>query len=195
MDALLGTEIDPLVQRRVQDRVAAVAAEASADLPRLRGELEATRAKVRDLRRRTVETDRSPRLAAIYPAFEDRFRGTEAEVRERLAVYVRDCVRSGTEGPRVLDVGPGRGEWLAMPADPPFPPSARPAAVPGHDQRIHRDPDPELHPKEDIDLSRMRVEGVDAAATAVLAEALNTSLFGPQDYALLARVPPNDYGE
>jgi hypothetical protein len=198
MDALLGTEIDALVERRVQERVAAVATEATADLARLRGELEATRAEVRDLRRRTAETDRSPRFAAIYPAFEDRFRGSEAEVRERLAVYVpevRDCVRSGTEGPRVLDVGPGRGEWLAMLADPPFPPSARPPAIFWHDQRIHRDPDPRATPKEDIDLSRMRVEGVDAAATAVFADALNTSLFGPQDYALLARVPPDDYGE
>jgi hypothetical protein len=170
----------------------------SGELALLRSELAETRAELRELRLQLARRDHSPRFAAIYPAFEDRFRGSEAEVRERLAVYVpevRDCVRSGTEGPRALDVGPGRGEWLAMLADPPFPPSARPAAVPGHDQRIHRDPDPRATPKEDIDLSRMRVEGVDAAATAVLADALNTSLFGPQDYALLARVPPDDYGE
>jgi hypothetical protein len=66
MDALLGTEIDALVERRVQEGVAAVAAEATADLARLRGELEATRAEVRDLRRRTAETS-TPRRPPRSP--------------------------------------------------------------------------------------------------------------------------------
>jgi hypothetical protein len=47
----------------------------------------------------------------------------------------------------------------------------------------------ELHPKEDVDLSGLRVDGVAAADTAVLAAALQKGLFGPQDYALLLRTP------
>ena len=41
-------------------------------------------------------------------------------MRERLAVYlpeVRSCVRPDVAGPRVLDLGPGRGEWLALLAE------------------------------------------------------------------------------
>jgi SAM-dependent methyltransferase len=45
----------------------------------------------------------------------------------------------------------------------------------------------ELHPKEDVDLSGLRLNGVGAAETALLAAALQKGLFGPQDYALLAR--------
>lgn len=53
---------------------------------------------------------------AQYESFEDRFRGSEDEVRARLAVYlpVLEKVAAGTpEGP-VLDVGCGRGEWLEL---------------------------------------------------------------------------------
>ena len=85
------------------------------ELALLRAELAELRDEVRALRAREL----SPRFAAIYPAFEDRFRGTEADVRERLAVYlpeVRSCV-SDAAGPRVLDLGPGRGEWLQVLAD------------------------------------------------------------------------------
>jgi len=87
-------------------------------------EIAELRAEVRALRERldavsAAANGYSPRFASIYPAFEDRFRGAESEVRERLAVYlprVRQAVRVGA-GPRVLDVGPGRGEWLALLAE------------------------------------------------------------------------------
>jgi 2-polyprenyl-3-methyl-5-hydroxy-6-metoxy-1,4-benzoquinol methylase len=55
----------------------------------------------------------SERFAAIYPAFEDRFRGSEAEITGRQSVYlpvVEQVVMSGG----VVDVGPGRGEWLTL---------------------------------------------------------------------------------
>jgi len=55
----------------------------------------------------------SERFTAIYPAFEDRFRGSEAEITGRQSVYlpvVKQVVTSGG----VVDVGPGRGEWLAL---------------------------------------------------------------------------------
>ena len=48
----------------------------------------------------------------------------------------------------------------------------------------------ELHPKEDdVDLAGLRLTGVGARDTALLAAALQKGLFGPQDYALLARTP------
>lgn len=56
------------------------------------------------------------RFAAIYPAFQDRFRGSEAEISRRLCAYLPDVERlvgsAGSGG--VADIGPGRGEWLAL---------------------------------------------------------------------------------
>ena len=89
----------------------------------LRDELARMRAELALLRSAVGSPAPEPaggRFAAIYPAFEDRFRGAEADVRERLAVYlpqVRAVVRTDAGGPRVLDVGPGRGEWLALLAE------------------------------------------------------------------------------
>jgi O-antigen chain-terminating methyltransferase len=266
------------------------APDVTVELAQLRAELAATRAELGALREQLAARDRSPRFAAIYPSFEDRFRGAEAEVRARLSVYlpeVRACVHANGAGPRVLDLGPGRGEWLALLTE-----SGVPAmgiddnaamvdilrgrgldvvcgdaaehltavadgaldvvtafhvvehldlesllAMLAHARRVlrpgglliletphpanlvmgacnfyldptHRSPVPparleflgtasgftdirtwELHPKEDVDLSAMRLDGVAAADTAVLAAALQKGLFGPQDYALLLRVP------
>lgn len=80
-------------------------------------EIDELRAEVAELRAQlAVLAGHSPRFAQVYPAFEDRFRGGEAEVRERLAVYLPRvrAVVTDADGPRVLDVGPGRGEWLAL---------------------------------------------------------------------------------
>ncbi len=260
------------------------------EIARLRAELAETRSELGALREQLAERDRSPRFAAIYPAFEDRFRGAEADVRARLSVYlpeVRACVRADADGPRVLDLGPGRGEWLALLSEAGVPAvgvddsaamverlrgrgldvvlddaarhladtadgaldvvtafhvvehldlesllalldHARRVLRPGgvliletpHPANLvmgacnfyldptHRSPVPparleflaaasgftgirtwELHPKEDVDLSGLRLDGVQAADTAALAAALQKGLFGPQDYALLGRAP------
>jgi len=262
----------------------------AAELAGLRAELDATRAELNALREQLADRDRSPRFAAIYPAFEDRFRGAEAEVRERLSVYLPEvlaCVHPCPSAPRVLDLGPGRGEWLALLAaagvramgvddnaamvdhlrrrgldvvsadaaehlaavpddamdvvtafhvvehldlesllgllaqarrvlppggllilETPHPANLVMGACNFYLDPTHRSPVPparlqflatqsgftdvrtwELHPKEDVDLSAMRLDGVAAADTAVLAAALQKGLFGPQDYALLLRVP------
>lgn len=84
----------------------------------LRTELAELRAEVAWLRERLAGV--GPRFAQMYPAFEDRFRGSTDDVRARLAVHlprVLAAVTPGAPGPRVLDAGPGRGEWLALLAE------------------------------------------------------------------------------
>ena len=62
-----------------------------------------------------------PRFAALYADFTDRFRGSTAEVTAKLAGYLPDVHRlvgavagAGEAGTGVVDVGSGRGEWLAL---------------------------------------------------------------------------------
>jgi SAM-dependent methyltransferase len=58
----------------------------------------------------------SPRFEALYFTFEQRFRGTREEIRERLRYYLPLLRGSvvGKEGSPVLDIGCGRGEWLEL---------------------------------------------------------------------------------
>lgn len=57
---------------------------------------------------------RRKRQDDVYERFEEAFRGEEAEIRERVAVYLRDVAfLAGSDTP-VLDVGCGRGEWLSL---------------------------------------------------------------------------------
>lgn len=55
----------------------------------------------------------SPIDAALYQAFEDRYRGSEDLIRERQLSYVDLIADSLKLGP-VLDIGCGRGEWLKI---------------------------------------------------------------------------------
>ncbi len=94
------------------------------DLPALRNELAATRVLALDAQRRVAALEerlqsagagpaRSPVFPTLYPDFQDRFRGSEAEIRRRLQVYLPDAHRLvGTGG--IVDVGPGRCEWLSL---------------------------------------------------------------------------------
>ena len=55
-------------------------------------------------------------LDPLYLAFENQFRGTREEIRERLLEYV-PLIReagAGGEGRELLDIGCGRGEWLEI---------------------------------------------------------------------------------
>jgi SAM-dependent methyltransferase len=52
----------------------------------------------------------------IYFAFQNRFRGTRAEIKERMKIYLPTIQEAGAgsiEAP-ILDVGCGRGEWLEL---------------------------------------------------------------------------------
>ena len=53
---------------------------------------------------------------ALYVSFEDRFRGTQADIKERQRVYlpyIQEALKNTDNAP-VLDVGCGRGEWLEL---------------------------------------------------------------------------------
>jgi 2-polyprenyl-3-methyl-5-hydroxy-6-metoxy-1,4-benzoquinol methylase len=52
-------------------------------------------------------------FGAIYPGFQERFRGSRQEIRLKLQPYLADVRRVVGEA-GVLDVGAGRGEWLHL---------------------------------------------------------------------------------
>jgi len=97
--------------------------------------LQALEELVRDLYRKLAETSRhvavletklddkvdgsGPRFASLYAEFTDRFRGSTEEVTAKLAGYLPDVRRlvragAGVGAAGVVDVGSGRGEWLAL---------------------------------------------------------------------------------
>lgn len=63
----------------------------------------------------TAEQERRRhRQDAVYERFEEAYRGTEADIRERVAVYVPDVEFLAQGTAPLLDVGCGRGEWLTL---------------------------------------------------------------------------------
>jgi SAM-dependent methyltransferase len=62
-------------------------------------------------------TSDDPRaLDLLYARFEEQFRGPRAEIEKRLSIYLpvlREVMAGSSERP-VLDLGSGRGEWLAL---------------------------------------------------------------------------------
>jgi O-antigen chain-terminating methyltransferase len=55
-------------------------------------------------------------LDAMYASFEDKFRGTRSDIRQRQAIYlpyIREAKAGTVEAP-VVDLGCGRGEWLEL---------------------------------------------------------------------------------
>jgi SAM-dependent methyltransferase len=55
-------------------------------------------------------------LEALYVSFEDHFRGTREDIKERCKVYLPLIKEAGlgTDGMPILDLGCGRGEWLEL---------------------------------------------------------------------------------
>lgn len=63
--------------------------------------------------------EKSHLLDGLYAGFEERFRGTSEEIRQRLQVYIPYMKKTGVgsvEAP-IIDIGCGRGEWLGLCAD------------------------------------------------------------------------------
>ena len=87
-------------------------------------QLEALEARVRELEgevaalRASASADGTgERFAAVYARFADRFRGSREEVVAKLRPYLADVARvlqPAEPGPRVVDVGCGRAEWLSL---------------------------------------------------------------------------------
>ena len=55
-------------------------------------------------------------LDAFYASFDERFRGSKEEIKERLKVYLPfvKAAGVGSKSMQILDVGCGRGEWLEL---------------------------------------------------------------------------------
>jgi SAM-dependent methyltransferase len=65
---------------------------------------------------KTILKEEDHLLDAMYVAFEDRFRGTREEIKERLKVYLPHVQQANIGKPSspILDLGCGRGEWLEL---------------------------------------------------------------------------------
>ena len=67
----------------------------------------------------TARAEKAQLLDPLYLSFEDRYRGTRADIKQRQSVFVplvEACVRA-TGGAPVVDLGCGRGEWLEVLAE------------------------------------------------------------------------------
>ena len=64
----------------------------------------------------TIVKEEDHFLDAMYVSFEDQFRGTREDIKERQKVYLPyiEQAKAGTEDAPILDVGCGRGEWLEL---------------------------------------------------------------------------------
>ena len=106
---------------RALDRVEGHMQSVRSDVELLRGNLANARAQVETLLHdfraapevvtRTAAEAADVRIADIYSRFEERFRGSRSDVAASLDVYEDDFDRLGAGGP-VVDLGPGRGEFL-----------------------------------------------------------------------------------
>lgn len=127
--ASLGDELRAEVRQRTEFEQRVDAAERR--LERLRLETSQAHARVglllEEARRRLPEPFDDEQLArlteesrhafdALYVAFEDQFRGTHDDVKQRLAVYVPivEAAHAGRAAAPVLDLACGRGEWLEL---------------------------------------------------------------------------------
>ena len=57
-----------------------------------------------------------PELDTLYAKFEDKFRGTREEIKERQRIYLPYIMETNknTSGGEILDLGSGNGEWLEI---------------------------------------------------------------------------------
>lgn len=89
-----------------EQRVATLLAEANKRLP----------APFDEEQLRAIAGESEHRLDAFYAAFDEEFRGTRADIKQRLRVYLPILEKQGigSAAMPILDVGSGRGEWLEL---------------------------------------------------------------------------------
>lgn len=110
------TQLTNYLVELVQCKAGAV--DLAAAVTRLGEELaqKASVAQVDALAKKADVAEEDHQLDAFYVSFEDRFRGTREDIKQRVAVYlpvVRDA-KAGAKNAPILDVGCGRGEWLEL---------------------------------------------------------------------------------
>lgn len=61
-------------------------------------------------------TETNQNFSSSYRRFEDKYRGSQESILKRLEAYIPllENIEHRREGPRVLDLGMGRGEWLRL---------------------------------------------------------------------------------
>jgi glycosyltransferase involved in cell wall biosynthesis/SAM-dependent methyltransferase len=102
----LRNQLDRLDHLRADDR-----AELTSALARLRA---GRRSGAAPPPQPSPQGEGGPDLEAFYEAHQDRFRGSRESVRQRLEIYLPHVKTVADPDHPVLDVGPGRGEWLAL---------------------------------------------------------------------------------
>jgi SAM-dependent methyltransferase len=104
----------------ILDRIRRVQADLQGELHRQRAELEGNVTRLSPAFHSgagdKTYTSTRPDLDALYMAFENQFRGTPEEIKERALFYIPhiEAVHAGILEAPVLDLGCGRGEWLAL---------------------------------------------------------------------------------
>jgi SAM-dependent methyltransferase len=85
---------------------------------KIRTELGAVRSAIDGIARRqdAMSTEEDHVLDDMYARFEDRFRGSRADIKQRAAIYLPLIheAGAGTANAPVVDLGCGRGEWLEL---------------------------------------------------------------------------------
>ena len=110
---LLGGRVDQLnIQLDFIKRVVLAEADVEVSKPLSQVLIDDTEYNLRSAREDTI-------LNSLYLAFEDKYRGSESLVSKRLSVYI-PWVRGGLsehQSTKAIDIGCGRGEWLALMQD------------------------------------------------------------------------------
>jgi O-antigen chain-terminating methyltransferase len=108
-----------LEQARIQDLRRSVLAQELQMARLLDQAREALTGPLPETRPAVMVSEEVHRLDALYASFEERFRGTRHDIKDRQQVYLPylEAVGAGTPEAPVLDLGCGRGEWLELLAE------------------------------------------------------------------------------
>lgn len=110
MEAVGPDRVARLAERAERQRTDLLVLRSRVDL--LLGELRG-RAPGADEDRAQLDELAERRFDDLYVAFEALYRGSPEDIRERLSIYLPDIAAVGGAA-QVVDVGSGRGEWLAL---------------------------------------------------------------------------------
>jgi len=101
--------------KRLRDHTAGLQNSTSAEVDTVRKKFNALVTRI-EFMEKSLNFKAAPELDTLYADFEDIFRGTRADIRERLKVYLPYIAEAqrDTTGGEILDLGSGNGEWLEL---------------------------------------------------------------------------------